>query len=733
MPTVRIVVRTLIAALLVAAPLLAGLAIPASAQVSSPFSRTDQADSRSLNLAVDSVSPQWAGPNSTITVSGTLTNDTGSPIPNFQVELLTSDQHFTSPSQMDAYSDGSDGLTSFPEPAGETVYNSARTLHTGTTVRWTASFTAAEAGYELNGFGVYPLQAAVISTSSGSYGSTLATVQTFLPYWQSSQSPERVSVSWVWPLIDVPQQGPCDDTLATNALSDDLQPSGRLGRLLSTGLKWQATSDLTWAVDPALLSDASMMTEPYKVGGDSGCTGTTAMRANAAAGNWLTQLRTGTANKPMFVTPYADVDISALAHAGLDASLQSSYALGESVARKELDRPFGANGAGTGDAGAPSLAWPAGGTADASVLTALADSTDAKTVLLSSAELPNSSSTITSVTTGIGSQMQVLLANSALTSTLGSASAGSSAGTQFAAEQDFLAQTAMFAAEYPSVAGRSVVVAPPARWDPSAAEANTLLSMTANAPWLRPTTLSSLASSSVTTDKTDPQQSLPGDQVSSAELSGDYLDQVKSVNTNLALYENLLSQPSKGMLQSLQGALAVTESSAWRGDGAARGASTLSYLSNFLRDSEQKVTIITGKKVLLAGASGDTPVSVKNGMNAPVQVAVSVTVPKGSPLKVGTDGKFHSLITVPAGKTGTVRLPVSSSAISTTTMQLQLVTRNGSPLTWTTQTLSVQATRYGRALLILIGAALGVLVLTSVARWLRQWLSDTKAASGGTG
>jgi hypothetical protein len=72
-------------------------------------------------------------------------------------------------------------------------------------------------------------------------------------------------------------------------------------------------------------------------------------------------------------------------------------------------------------------------------------------------------------------------------------------------------------------------------------------------------------------------------------------------------------------------------------------------------------------------------------------------------------------------------------------MQLQLQTEDGSPLTWTSQSLSVQATRYGRALLVLIAAALGVLVLTSVARWIRRWLNDgrndTKAdgRSGGTG
>ena len=72
-------------------------------------------------------------------------------------------------------------------------------------------------------------------------------------------------------------------------------------------------------------------------------------------------------------------------------------------------------------------------------------------------------------------------------------------------------------------------------------------------------------------------------------------------------------------------------------------------------------------------------------------------------------------------------MPVHSTAIGTTTMQLQLVTENGSPLPWTPLSLSVQVTRYGRALLVLIAAALGVLVLTSVARWIRKSQNDGKA------
>ena len=53
-------------------------------------------------------------------------------------------------------------------------------------------------------------------------------------------------------------------------------------------------------------------------------------------------------------------------------------------------------------------------------------------------------------------------------------------------------------------------------------------------------------------------------------------------------------------------------------------------------------------------------------------------------------------------------------------MQLQLVTEDGLPLTWTAQPLSVEVTRFGRSLLIIIGGALGILVLTSVFRLRRK-------------
>jgi Family of unknown function (DUF6049) len=725
MQSVRTVVRTLTAVFLASAGLvLAASAVRAHAQEIQQSFRTDAAASHQLTISIDGVTPNYATPTSTVKVTGTLTNHTGSAIAGIAVQLLTSRAPFGTRFDMNSFASGASGYV--VEAVG-TPAAPSEPLANGATVRWTISFSPAEASY--SSFGAYPLEVQASSTTSG----YVATGRTFLPFWPDSGRPESLDASWIWPLIDQPQQGACGQTLATNSLAGSLSSSGRLGTLLATGARWARQDHLTWAVDPALLSDASVMTGKYSTGGNAVCVHRTSEPASTAAATWLDSLRAGTAGDEMFLTPYADADVSALTHAGLDATLKMAYQVGESVAGKILPDAFGTNGTGTGGGGAPSIAWPADGTADKSVLTSLADNGGINTVVLNSGELPSTDppydNALGSTTTTAGTQMNVLLADSQLTSVLGSASAGSSAAAQFAAAQDFLAETAMIAAEAPNEK-RALVIAPPQRWDPSAAEAEKLLSLTSQAPWLDKTGLSSLATAA---SQLTVRESLPRDQVAAAELGDGYLDQVGTVSTSAALYKDLLYKPSAGVLQSIDAAVAATTSAAWRGADSAGGWLALTQLADYLSDHEQGsqgVRIITGKKVLLAGTSGQTPVSVTNLGQQPIRV--QVTVAPGNGLSVGN---FSPFLTVQPGQSGTVKIPLNSTAIGTTTMQLQLETENGSPLAWTAESLSVQVTRYGRALLVLIAAALGVLVLTSAARWIRRRLNDGGAdgRAGGTG
>jgi hypothetical protein len=732
MRSVRSVVRTLIAGFLaLAGPVLAAPAVLAHAQeVQQRSFRTDGASSHQLTVSIDAINHSFATPGSTVTVSGTISNDTGSPLRGVQVQLLTQSEFFIAREGMDSYAAGGTGGNVFPQPVG-TAYVLTGILHSHTTKRWTASFTTAEAGYGT--FGVFPL----VAQAEFSDGVASGTDRTFLPYWPGTRHSnplnyaDPLNTAWVWPLIDQPQEGPCPQTLATNSLAASLGTGGRLGTLLAVGQRWAQQDHLTWAVDPALLSDVKVMTKGYEVNSNSRCKGGTKMLADAAAKTWLSSLGAETKTEAMFVTPYGDADVSALAHAGLAGNLQADYQLGESVARKILVRSFGITGKSTGVGGAPAAAWPTDGVTDASTLTSLASSGGISTVVLNSNELPPISPSrddaITATTTGTGGRMGVLLADSGLTGILGSASASSPAGTQFAAEQDFLAETAMIVAQAP-FQQRSLVIAPPRRWDPSALEAAKLLSETFSAPWLRKVSLANLAT---TAGRLKSHQSLPASQVRPAELGESYLGQVMSVDSNMAVYKDLLYKPAPALLQQLDVAAANLESSDWRGAGVGGGLQAVGNLSGYLNDNEKNVRIITGTKLLLGGSSGPAPVSVQNGGQQAVEVWVKVTVPANSKLFVGGT---QTPLTIEPGKIGTLTMTVHSGSIGTTQMQLQLVTKNGSPLPWTSVPLSVQATRYGRALLVLIGAALGVLVLTSVARWIRR-LNGGRASgrSGGTG
>ena len=176
------------------------------------------------------------------------------------------------------------------------------------------------------------------------------------------------------------------------------------------------------------------------------------------------------------ITPYANVDMTALVHQGLNADLASAYSLGDAVARNVLGQVFRPDDrlAARRNCRPQRAHQPrrhrrrqhgrAEQRRDAARDTAVFEPDDA----------------VTSIRTGAGQPMNVLLADNALTGVLsaGDSSSGAlSQSTQFAVEQRFLAETAMIAAEAP-YSSRSVVVAPPQDWSPSQALASVLLNET---------------------------------------------------------------------------------------------------------------------------------------------------------------------------------------------------------------------------------------------------------------
>ena len=130
-------------------------------------------------------------------------------------------------------------------------------------------------------------------------------------------------------------------------------------------------------IDPALLSDVATMSSPYQVGGQPNCTGASSKPASGAAASWLSALRKVTSAQAPVLTPYANVDMPALVHQGLTKDLAAAYQLGDQVGNSVLRGTFGHE-----------IAWPAGGTANLSVLTNLAAAEHIRTVVLTSSQMP---------------------------------------------------------------------------------------------------------------------------------------------------------------------------------------------------------------------------------------------------------------------------------------------------------------------------------------------------------
>jgi hypothetical protein len=508
--------------------------------------------------------------------------------------------------------------------------------------------------------------------------------------------------------------------LTNNDLTASLNPGGRLADLVAAGTSYP-DADVTWVIDPALLSDVATMTSRHQVGGKPNCTGAPFSPASRAAARWLSAVKTATASQPTLLTPYANVDMTALVHQGLNADLASAYAAGDTVAGGILGRTF-----------TPTIAWPPGGTADLSVLTSLATTEGIGTVVLNSGEMPPAGTAVyepddavSSITTGAGTSMHVLLADDTLTGVLKAADTSSGAlpaSTGFAVRQRFLAETAMIAAEAPD-SDRSVVVAPPEDWSPPQALASELLSETVNAPWLEPATLNSLTTAPNSYRKL-PRQAPPASQESPGELSRGYLSEVKTAGAQLSVFESMLYRPPSSYLPSLNEALSAAESAAWRGSGDAQGLALARSLLQYVSNAERKVKIIASAQVPMGGASGKVPVSIENGLlDQAIAVRVNASVvntPNGTSQL--TIGRFDNLVVVPPGDAPLVRLPVSSAPQGSTVIQLSLTSADGKPLPFATASLTVVSTRYGRAILFLIGAAIGVLVLTSGYRGVRRRL-----------
>lgn len=633
-------------------------------------------------LTLSSIRPGYLRANSTLRIHGRLVNQSQTTYQRVSVCLRYNPHAMTSRGSVDLYADGKG-----PDPPqGGVPRLISATLPPGGQQPWSLSIPVRRMG--LRAFGVYPISVEAV----GSTGAVLGHERTFVTYYPAGTIAQKTKIAWVWPLIDQPHRAD-DSTFVDDHLERQLGSGGRLSNLVAAAQR--TTTPLSWLIDPSLVDDAIHMgdTNGYTIRRVTTHSQSSADRSQSVAANdWLTDLHSAVGGDRLIATPYADPDVMALADRRMGRDVKLAAQQGQrtlALARLNVAPPV--------------VAMPPDGMADQATLSALVAS-GSRTILLSSAILPDARpETFTpdpvARRTVSGKNVKLIAYDDTLRRILSTGKPGDTV----VAEQRFLAETAMITGEAPQH-GRTVVITPPPRWNPSLSFAKAVLNYTAKAPWLQAVPLSAVENLPPAGRTFQPQRGGMG-------LSRTYLRQVHQLSSRIEQFTSIFTPPVSGFTLGV----ARSESSAWD-DQSARGKLVRHTLELQLDHAAAEIKLLNDS-VTMAGRSGSIPITISNGLDhGTVRVKLHVYSQNETRLRVDSVDRF--LVLGPGHKV-TLTLNMRASANGMAYVNLQLLTPHdeefGGP-----HVLRVRATGYGRTALLITGVSLAVLFVGVAIRVVRR-------------
>ncbi|TMR10361.1 hypothetical protein ETD86_39900 [Nonomuraea turkmeniaca] len=645
-----------------------------------------------------------------IKFTGTVRNDTGAPQSGLRVRLRYQAQPFTDRASMAAYE--TDPNIALPRIPSSNSAMDIPPLAAGQTARW--EFTATPIQMGLRTFGVYPIAVDVSQNLV-----SLAAQRTFLTYAPATvPKPPRNKLAIALPVIDQPHRATDTDPapgangealFVDDKLSQSITGKGRLADVAA--IARSAPRSVTWFVDPSLFDDLDMMTRNYRVRKKDGAE---RRPANAEAGQWLTTMRTSLASAPVVAVPYADPDVAALAHQGLDGWTNRAIQLGGQKAKALLNR----------DDVKTTINWPASGLLDPDALDLLSVSDDkVNTVLLNSTNLPpeppvtftpDAATTLDSV----NGPVTALVADPEL-SRLFEPTAPTSV---LLSTQRFIAETAMISAEPGQTQPRSLVIAPSRRWDPNPTLVTNLMKTAGRLPWLQLTTLESIKPGKTSVPRAGLTYT---DEDRKEELSAKYLKPVNEVASNAQLTALVTTTRTQS---SFDAAVLRLTSSAWR-NSTRMGRSVTNRVGAAVTERMNRVEIVEARPDrprTLAGSDGFVPISVRNSLGAPITLYIEVTSNNRKLLQVNF--QQQEPLSIGVGQSGTVQVPMTATSGTSgdTTVTVQLKTADGKAY-GKPQRLTIRTTGYTGVASVIVGAALTVMLAAVVTRVVRR-RSERKSA-----
>ncbi|NUR89060.1 MAG: hypothetical protein HOY71_33675 [Nonomuraea sp.] len=682
----------------------AAIAVALSAALLAPLVATapsTAASKQAVELSVAAVTPDYAtGPNMEIKLSGTVSNTTSAAMSGLSIRLRYSSQRFADRASMQAYLSGQ-------TPQLGLISTSTQLLNQSVAANGSTpwEFVRTPAALGLNGFGVYPV--AVEITQGYTSLAEVRTVITYTPDQPGQPRPPKTRLAVALPVIDQPHRSD-DGTFIDDKLAAALGSKGDLADLAK--IATTAPKSVTWFVEPGLLDDLDRMSQGYTVHGKDS---DQKIGPSAAAKQWLDSMRSSLAAAPVVALPYADPDVTALAHQGLDAQTGRALVLGGQKARALLKRDV-----------QTAAAWPVNGALDDDALDLLAVG-GVKTVLLNSANVPPQQPTTATLDAAatldsVAGPVTALLTDPEL-SRLFEAGAGDS-GTL--SKQRFVAETALISREEGPNPARSVVIAPSRRWNPNPALVNTLLKTAGKLPWLQMTQLGSIKPGKVQVPRAGLAYT---DQDRKDELSAKYLAPVKDLAASALLTSQITA--AKGP-SAFDAAVLRAASSAWRNSTRAGRSLTKQVQSTVKADMAQIQVTGADRPRTLAGTDGKVPVSVRNSGSKPIALYIDVTSNDPEVLTIGSGSEKpkRELLQILAGQSGGLNVPMTAKSSGDATVSVQLTTADGLPYGKPVK-LTIRTTGYTGIALVIVGAALAVMLAAVVTRIVRRRAGRKPASS----
>lgn len=722
----------LVSVLAALAALLLGAAAPAAAAAVPALPYPVQVEIHGLR-------PLVVRPGQSLTLSGTLRNSGAVDISNLSVQLRLSPTRLVSRAELDLVARQTVGIREGYPVAGTQVRLPGK-LAAGQARNWSLRAPVGRLG--LGGFGVYVVGVEVQGSAGTGLVARQGVSKTFLP-WDPPRSPQQVRLGLVWPLTDRPVRD-SQGVFTDDHLAQELRPGGRLDTLLQAAAQ-APLARATLLLDGDLLASVAAMKAGYRVRAPTPDEGAAAPGTAAAApeksvagtgtqdaARWLDRLRATVRDGAAVVAlPYGDVDVTALARAGRGSDIGQALHYGTDTVSALLGQPFRAD-----------VAWPVRGLADTRTLAALRGH-GIRTVVLSERALQLADPSVTytpSARTSVpsaGGPLRALTTDTTLGEVLAAgasrpldgpaaSTSESTAATDVALAQRFLAETAMVAAERPDEV-RTVVAAPPRQWHPDATLTRRLLRGIGVAPWLRPVDLRAAAD---TVASTLPRNGLTyPPRASLRELPGSYLQRVAGTERSAHRFLSILTDPGAYTSRvDVPAALLRAESTAWRGHRRARNAFR-NEVAVDLREQRRRVHIIS-RGVTLSSRTGTIPVTVANDLDQAVVVGLSLRPRNTSRLEV----RPPPAVRIEAGRKATIPVPARAVANGIVVVDTQLRAADGSPY-GVARPIEVRATNYGAFAVVVVGAAGGLLFLTAglqIARRVRAHRRSRDRPGGGS-